>query len=174
MLYIMMSDKEPFQETGMKARVIFLLVLLASVFSLDVLACGESLHRVGKGVAYRVYTAPLPGSVLVYGQSEDTKQLAEALAKAGHGVHLVSREEELESELAKGGYDVVIAAYSEHEAVEASTNQTTMSNATYLPVAFSGEEEKMAKQSYNRVMVAEKDGIKHYLKAIHKTLKSKA
>ena len=156
----------------MKARVIFLLILLATVFSLDVLACGESLHRVGKGVSYRVYTAPLPGSVLVYGQSEGTKQLAEALAKAGHGVHLVSSEEELESELAKGGYDVVIAAYSEHEAVEAST--ATMSNATYLPVAFSGEEEKMAKQSYNRVMIAEKDEIKHFLKAIHKTLKSKA
>ena len=58
--------------------------------------------------------------------------------------------------------------------VEASTNQTTRSNTTYLPVAFSGEEEKMAKQSYNRVMVADKDEIKHFLKAIHKTLKSKA
>ncbi len=156
----------------MKARVIFLLVLLATVFSLDVLACGESLHRVGKGVAYRVYTAPLPGNVLVYGQSEGTKQLAEALAKAGHGVHLVASEEELESELAKGGYDVVIAAYSEHEAVESGTAIT--SNTTYLPVALNGEEVKLAKKSYNRVMMAEKDGIKHYLKAIHKTLKSKA
>jgi hypothetical protein len=158
----------------MKACVVFLLVLAATVFCLDSFACGESLHRVGKGVAYRVYTAPLPGNVLVYGQSESTKQLAEKLAKSGHGVHLVASEAELKSELKKGSYDVVIAPYSEHEAVESSVSQVTNSNPTYLPVALTGEEEKLAKQSYARVMMADKDEIKHFLKAIHKTLKSKA
>jgi len=158
----------------MKACVVFLFILLATVFSLDSIACGESLHRVGKGVSYRIYTAPLPGNVLVYGQSEGTKQLAEALAKAGHGVRLVGSEEELELELEKGGYDVVIAAYSEREAVESNTTGAAVSKTTFLPVALNSEEEKLAKQSYNRVMMAEKDGIKHYLKAIHKTLKSKA
>jgi len=155
----------------MKTCVVFLLVLLTTVFSLDSVACGESLHRVGKGVAYRVYTAPLPGSVLVYGQSEGTKQLVDDLARAGHGVHLVTSEQDLESELAKGGYDVVIAPYSEREAVESS--QPKSSSSTYLPVALSREEERLAKQSYDRVMIAEKHEIKHYLKAIHKTLKSR-
>ena len=157
----------------MKVRVMFALVLLAPVFSLDVSACGESLHRIGKGVAYRVYTAPLPGSVLVYGQTEGAKELADALARSGHGVRLVDNEAELESELASGGYDVVIAPYSEHLAVESSTSELTASSATFLPVALNREEEKLAKQSYDRVMLAEKDEIKHFLKAIHKTLKSK-
>jgi len=157
----------------MKVRVMFALVLLAPLLSLDVIACGESLHRVGKGVAYRVYTAPLPGSVLVYAQSERAKELADALAQSGHGVRLVASEAELESELATGRYDVVIAPYSEYEAVESSTSKLTASNATFLPVALNGEEEKLAKRSYDRVMLAERDEIKHYLKAIHKTLKSK-
>ena len=29
----------------------------------DTHACGDSLYRVGKGISFRVYTAPLPGSV---------------------------------------------------------------------------------------------------------------
>ena len=157
----------------MKVRVMFALVLIAPLLSLDVIACGESLHRVGKGVAYRVYTAPLPGSVLVYGQSEGAKELAEALARSGHGVRLVASEAELESELATGDYDIVIASYSEHEAVESGTSKLTASNATFIPVASNREEEKLAKQSYDRVMLAQKDEIKHFLKAIHKTLKSK-
>ena len=37
-------------------------------------------------------------------------QLAEALAKSGHGVRLVNSSEELESELQSGDYDVVIAS----------------------------------------------------------------
>ena len=77
-------------------------LLISAVVSLNTLACGDSLYRVGKGVSYRIYTAPLPGSVLVYGQSEGAQQLAEALAKSGHGVRLVSNTEELESELESG------------------------------------------------------------------------
>jgi hypothetical protein len=155
----------------MKARLIVLCFLLATVFSFDVIACGESLHRVGKGIAYRVYTAPLPGNVLVYGHAEGTQQLAEALAKSGHGVRWVDSETELASELAKGDYDVVIGPFSDHEAIESSTRNV---NVTFLPVAMSGEEKTLASRSYDRVMLADKDEIKHFLKAIHKALKRKA
>ena len=148
-------------------------LLIGAVISLNTLACGDSLYRVGKGMSYRVYTAPLPGSVLVYGQSENAKQLAEALAQSGHGVHLVDNELELMIELEKGGYDVVIAPYSEHVIVESSAKNSQLTTATYLPVALSSYEEKIANQSYSKVMVANKDEIKHYLKAIHQTLKSK-
>lgn len=158
----------------MKTRIVILIVSLVTVFSVDLIACGDSLHRVGKGVSYRVYTAPLPGSVLVFGQTDGAKQLADALAEAGHGVQLVESKEELELEMEKGGYDVVIAAYSEHEAVESSVGKATSVAATFLPVALNDEEEELAKQSYDKVMMADKDEIKHYLKAIHKTLKSKA
>ena len=157
----------------MNIRFGLLSALLAVVFSLDALACGDSLYRVGKGVSYRVYTAPLPGSVLVYGQSEGAKQLAEALAQSGHGVRLVDNEAALANELSSGDYDVVIAPYSEHAAIESSSDASG-TTTTYLPVAVSSDEEQLANQTYSKVMVADKDEIKHYLKAIHKTLKSKA
>ena len=143
--------------------------LFTGILAFDAFACGDSLYRVGKGVSYRVYTAPLPGSVLVYGQSEGALQLAEALAQSGHGVRLVDNELDLSMELGSGDYDVVIAPYSDRGAVEANSTSAT---ATFLPVALDRDEEKVASQSYSKVMVADKDEIKHYLKAIHKTLKN--
>lgn len=144
--------------------------LLASV---GALACGDTLYRAGKGVSYRVYTAPLPGNVLVYGQSEGARQLAEALAESGHDVQLVDDESQLTSALSTGRYDVVIAPYSEHDAVEASASAAGDDKTTYLPVALSDDEAEVAHASYADVMVADQDEIKHYLKAIHKTLKGK-
>ena len=157
----------------MKVRIVLISILLTGVFATDALACGDSLYRVGKGVSYRVYTAPLPGSVLVYGASEGAVQLAEALAQSGHSVHLVDNEADLATELDTGEYDVVIAPYSEHAAVESNTKNTESVNTTYLPVAETDDEEKVAHQSYSKVMVAQKDDIKNYLKAIHKSLKAK-
>lgn len=99
--------------------------------------------------------------------------LAEALAQSGHGVLLVQSEAELQAELDKGGYDVVIAPYSDHQSVESTTSATANPEAVYLPVALSDEEERQAEQLYAQVMNAENDEIKHYLKAIHATLKAK-
>lgn len=157
----------------MQSPLRILVALIAILFSMDALACGDSLYRVGKGVSYRVYTAPLPGSVLVYGQSEGAKLLAEALAQSGHGVRFVENELELAVELKSGNYDVVIAPYSDHSAVEGSAGASGDVRTTYLPVALSSGEAEAASQNYANVMVAERDEIKHYLKAIHKTLKEK-
>ena len=148
-------------------------VLAAAFVTADAFACGDSLYQVGKGVSYRVYTAPLPGSVLVYGQSESAQQLAEQLALSGHGVRLVSSADELETELQYGDYDVVIASYSDHAAVESSAGAAGESNVTFLPVVQTDEEEALARQQYKRVMMAQQDEIKNYLKAIHQTLKAK-
>ncbi|MBT8098165.1 MAG: hypothetical protein KJO82_00375, partial [Gammaproteobacteria bacterium] len=41
----------------------------------NAIACGESLFRVGKGVAFREYTAPLPGSILVVAKTEAELEL---------------------------------------------------------------------------------------------------
>lgn len=145
--------------------------LLVAVLSANAYGCGESLYRVGKGMSYRVYTAPLPGNLLVFAPSEGGQELADELAKSGHGVHLVTSIDEFESELATGGYDVVIAPYSEHAGIESAGSETS---ASYLPIAFSKEDERLANQSYDRVMNPEKDEIKHYLKAIHRALKNRA
>lgn len=158
----------------MQSQTKFLLAVIAVMFSMDAVACGDSLYRVGKGVSYRVYTAPLPGSVLVYGQSEGAKQLAEALAQSGHGVRFVENESDLNSELSSGDYDVVIAPFSERGAVKASEDASGGSKTTFLPVALTKDEAQVANESYSKVMVADQDEIKHYLKAIHKTLKSKS
>lgn len=157
----------------MKAKVTLLFSILAVLFSSNAFACGDSMYRVGKGVSYRVYTAPLPGSVLVYGESEGARQLAEALAQSGHGVRHVASAPELAAELSSGTYDVVIAPYSDHSAVEAGKLTSGKINTRFLPVVASNDEAKLANASYSKVMVADKDEIKHYLKAIHKTLKSK-
>lgn len=153
----------------MHSSIRFLIVAVAVLFSLDAIACGDSMYRVGKGVSYRVYTAPLPGSVLVYGQSEGARQLAEALAQSGHGVRYVEDESELESELSSGSYDVVIASYSAHDKVEASSV-----GATYLPVVDTRDQAKVVEEDYEKVMIADRDEIKHYLKAIHATLKTRS
>jgi hypothetical protein len=58
--------------------------------------------------------------------------------------------------------------------VTSNPEVTGSATTTYLPVALNGDEADIANQSYSKVMVADKDEIKHYLKAIHKTLKSKA
>ena len=154
----------------MKSPIIAIIALVTLFLSLEVFACGDSLYRVGKGVSYRVYTAPLPGSVLVYSQSEGAKQLAEALAQSGHGVLLVENETEFKAEMDRGGYDVVIAAYSDHAMVEANQEG---SGTEFIPVAVSEEEKQAAKRAYDRVLLADQAEVKHYLKAIHKSLKRK-
>ncbi len=157
----------------MKSRFALFAALATTLLSGNVLACGDSLYRVGKGVSYRVYTAPLPGSVLVYGTGEGAEQLAQELARSGHGVRLVSNDEELQSEIGSGAYDVVIAAYADQSAVE-STASNTANAPTFLPVAMDSDQEARAREEYERVMLAEKDEIKHYLKAIHQTLKQRS
>ena len=154
----------------MKSPITAIIALVTLFLALEVFACGDSLYRVGKGVSYRVYTAPLPGSVLVYSQSEGAKQLAEALAQSGHGVHLVENETDFAQEMGAGGYDVVIAAYSDHALVEANQEGSA---TEFIPVAVNEEEKQAAKQAYGRVLLANQAEVKHYLKAIHKSLKRK-
>jgi hypothetical protein len=45
---------------------------------------------------------------------------------------------------------------------------------TFLPVALTKDEEIQAREQHESVMLAEKDEIKHYLKAIHQALKKRS
>lgn len=153
----------------MNLRISVITIILTLAVSANSFACGDSLYRVGKGVPYRTYSAPLPGNLLVFGTSEGAKELADQLAKSGHGVHMVGSAQELTAELEKGGYDVIIAPYSERSTIE----QTSVGSGTsYLPIAMTGDEERVARASYERVMVPEKHELKHYLKEIHRALRS--
>ena len=156
----------------MKTCTALITLLATALIGGNAYACGDSLYRVGKGVSYRVYTAPLPGSVLVYGEGEGVELLARELARSGHGVRLVTDGKELETELGSGDYDVVIAAYSHKSEVE-SDMIAGADAPTFLPVALTKEEQEQAREEHKRVMLAEKHEIKHYLKAIHQTLKQR-
>lgn len=153
----------------MKAYARIVTLIITTSLSCGAIACGDSLYRVGKGVAYRTYSAPLPGNLLVYGGDFSAADLARQLADSGHTVVLVDDEENLIAELNKGKYDVVIAPYSEHGAIEAIPGQSE-----FLPIATNDEEERLAKSSYKQVMLPGKHEVKHYLKAIHLSLKSSA
>ena len=143
--------------------------LLCLAFAVEAFACGESLYRVGKGVAYREYTAPLPGNLLVYGAAGDTEGLAAELARAGHTVTVAESMPDLVQLADRGSYQVVIGPYSEYENFE---SVSALSQATYLPIAVAGVDESAAKANFEYVMVPSKHEIKHYLKAIHKVLKN--
>jgi len=175
---LQISDTIPISDcpggSAMNTRTAFLLTALIATFSgLEAYACGDSLYRVGRSVSYRTYSAPLPGNLLFYADSESARQLATELAESGHGVNMVDNPEELASELEKGGYDVVITPFSQLETVESTIDRIGESDASLLPIAANDEEEQQAEQSYGRAL-ASTDSIKQYLRAIHRALKTRA
>ena len=153
----------------MKVQSMIATATIGLMISGSALACGDSLYRAGKGVSYRTYSAPLPGNLLILGNSDGARELAAELARAGHVVRLVDTTDEMNSTLASDKFDVVIAPFSARHSVESNA-----AASSFLPIADAGDEEQLARQSYKEVMVPEKHEIKHYLKAIHQALKDNA
>jgi len=156
-------------------KTITLTTLAACMLALlagNAFACGESLFRVGKGVAFREYTAPLPGSILVVANTEAELALVERLAAAGHDIHVVSDPSEIGEELQSHDIDVVLAYYSERDVVE--DQMSSMASATYIPVAMDGTEETAEASEHYQRSLTNDDSILKYLKTIHRTLKSQS
>ena len=135
-------------------------------------ACGESLFRVGKGVAFREYTAPLPGSILVVANTEAELALVERLAAAGHDIHVVSDPSEIGEELQNHDIDIVLAYYSEREMVE--EQMSSMASATYIPVAMDGTVEISEASELYQLSLSNEDSVLKYLKTVHRTLKAQS
>ncbi len=138
--------------------------------SFDAHACGESLFRVGRGVAYRAQTAPLPGNVLVVAPSAKSKELAERLAAAGHNVRVVDSPEQIAQEIRSGKYDVVLASYNDRELIETDSAGVAKAPA-YIPVATEDSQKALAAQAYPRYLSIN-DDFTQYLRVIHRTLKA--
>lgn len=147
------------------------LIAGAAFTSLTVMACGENLFRAGKGVAYRSYTAPLPGSILVVAATERESTLAAALAAAGHSVQTVGSVAELGEALRGGRYDVVLAYFRDRETVALQTADSG-STALYLPVTENRSESRLSRTLYNW-SVQDDDPVKTYLKSIHGIVKDR-
>lgn len=136
----------------------------------NVLACGESLFRVGKGVEFRQYTTPLPGSILAVASSEAELMMMERLVAAGHDVHVVADPSKIQAELGEHEFDIVLAYYSQRDDV---SGQISGTGITYIPVAMPGtDEERSAQRDYERSL-SNDDNVKTFLKTIHRTLKAR-
>lgn len=143
---------------------------ILALSSASVYACGESLFRVGKGVSYREYTAPLPGTILVVAKTESELALVERLAAAGHAIYVVSDPSEIGEELRNRDIDIVLAHFNQRDAVEAND----LTAATFIPVAQNGTAEvAQADELYQRSLTNE-DSVLKFLKTIHKTLKAQS
>lgn len=153
----------------MKRTAVFAAALLATLAFDVAYACGESLYRVGRGVAYRTYTAPLPGNLLVYAGDNEGRRLAAELAASGHVVDLVLTDEQLADALGNHEYDIVIAPFARRDAV----STLVRASEVLLPVVADREEERQASLDFERVLAAD-GNIKQYLKVVHMTLKAKA
>lgn len=154
---------------------LFMKVLLVSflvICSNSVFACGESMFRVGKGINYHTYSAPIPGSILIYARTDNERTVATQIQDAGHQVQVVSSDIELALEIQKQQFDVVIAPYSKREVIEIKSDQIIV-NSDWLPVVANySDDAKLAKSNYRYTVNAD-DDIRKYLKAIHKKLKAR-
>lgn len=141
------------------------LVIALTVSSVGVMACGESLFRVGQSSRFS-YTAPISGSILIVAYTESGRTMAKLLAESGHDVHVVSSASEIRAEFGEQRFDVVLALFSERKVVEA---EMATFNAVFLPVA-TVEERNLARDMYREILTTD-DSLKRTLRTIHRTLK---
>ena len=134
-------------------------------------ACGESMFRVGKGVHYRAYSAPIPGTVLVYARTDEERAVAERLQEAGHEVLVVNSDVDLAMKLHDQTFDVIVAPASKRDAVESNASDLA-SPPDWVPVFEAGAGDPQAVRADYGRGVSSDDDIRKYLKAIHKSLKS--
>jgi len=157
----------------MRASIAFAVGAVASVTfftSFDAHACGESLFRVGRGVAYRAQTAPLPANVLVVAPSAESKELAERLSAAGHKVRVVDSPEQVAQEIRSGKYDVVLASYNDRQLI-ADDSAGIEKAPAYIPVTTEDSQKEFASKAYPRYLSLDDDFVQ-YLRVIHRTLKA--
>ena len=153
-----------------------ILVAVLTAGTLPILAnnafgCGESMFRVGKGVHYRAYSAPIPGSVLVYARTDSEREVAQELANAGHNVMVVNNDVDLALEMQHREFDVIIAPYSKRDEVELQSLDIASHPDWVLVVESGSTDAKSARQQHEQTVSTDAD-IRKYLKAIHKSLKA--
>ena len=147
-------------------------VALSAFIPINAPACGESLFRVGKGVHYHAYYAPVPGSVLVYARTEHERAVAKQLQQAGHNVQIVSNDADLAIEMNSHSYDVVIAPYSKREAVEADSERMA-ARPNWVPVLDGNADDVKSARAHYQYTVSTGDDVRKYLKAIHRSMKGR-
>ena len=156
----------------MRRSSVVVVSLAMSLVAGQALACGESLYRLGRGVTFREYSAPLPGNLLVVAKTAPERAMAERLAAAGHDVHVVSDPSEIGAALLDADHDfeVVLAFYNQRNEVEAQTAATA---AVFIPVVLDDAEREGAASRYGRYLL-DQDSVKRFLRTIHSVLREHA
>ena len=171
-----------------------LLILIAVVLvafgedPIPIHACGEKLLVLGRGIRFQSRHTPRAASVLLYlpqtgsGQSLSDPHLESALREAGHAVHAVTTNADLESALRSGTYDVVLANVTDATDLERA-QAVTERNAVVLPAVYLVAPAPQAKQQTKAdrenaskafgVMVEVPGRPGHYCAAVDKAMELK-
>ena len=137
--------------------------LAIPVFASTALACGDKLAMIGGGVSFeRISHATNPGSVVLliapgspFSQADDELKLAESLRKTGHTVRRVSSTAELESALRDSPVDVVVAYWTDANAVAQKLGGSASAAPTVVPVVYQATPAQLSDATAGSKCVAE-------------------
>lgn len=143
---------------------------ITAVAASPAMACGESLFRIGKGVTYRVYSAPIPGNVLFFARNDEERAVADRLREAGHHVLTVDNDQDLQLEMREHEVDVVVAPVA-MQGLLAVDSVPPGSVPDWVPVFDPDSDLPRSTLAELPRGVKADDDYRKYLKAIHKNLK---
>jgi hypothetical protein len=140
---------------------------LAGLLCLErpLLACGDKLVLLGRGIRFqRMLATKHPARILVYlnpgsgiSSADREYQLRPLLKLAGHKPQAVSSSADLAKEIGSGGYDLVLADYSEAAALEKQINGTKP-KPSLIPVIYNptADQRAAAEKEYSCLVAPSK------------------
>lgn len=151
---------------GLALPIAFLILMSSGAAQ----ACGESRYRLGHGIRYETYQAPMPATVLIYQSADYDKQTA-GLQSAGHQITFVSNQDQLLKALDEESYDVVIAPYGDMAAVEEQI-ANILKRPGLLPVIGSDANERRSAKSQYHQYLKSGASLRKIARAIHNIMKN--
>jgi hypothetical protein len=156
-----------------------LLVALLALGDASVLACGDKLVVVGRGMRPKRVKGAVPASILLYADPKgslpaalEEGHLRKDLEKAGHRLRSVASREELDAALDTGTYDLVFADIKAAPSIETEA-KAAPSKPTVLPTLFNPSEAEMACPS-SQCVVKAPGQQKDYLAVVNEALALRA
>lgn len=158
-----------------------IVVFVALIAGSDALiACGDKLLPLGRGIRFQSGYTSAPASILVYapeGSPSATAfgetRLESALTEAGHQIHVVATSQGLEDALRTGQVDIVLVDVRDVAPVEAQIRSAS-SRPVLLPVVYQGTKDdyKRAEQQY-RVALKAPGRAGHFCSIVDKAMEMK-
>jgi len=156
--------------------------VLATAASGEVLACGDKLVIVGRGLrATRLRGAPHRASILVYADpggslpaALEEGHLRSDLERAGHRLRTATSREEFDTALGTGTYDLVLADFKTAALLEPAV-KASASKPTVLPTLFHPSDAELSAASSQFTCVVKSPGdVKDYMSVINAALAERA